>query len=70
MDYELKEYDVFKAWDEKDQKVFYNLEKKYANWSFDLKKALDEGLDSVTFKRLNSLKSAVDTAVAICNAQS
>ncbi len=70
MDYKLKEYDVFKAWDEKDHNVFYNLEKTYTNWSFDLKKALDEGLDSVTFKRLNSLKSAVDTAAAICNAQS
>ena len=59
-----------KVCEEKDQKVFYNLGKEYSNWSFDLKKAMDEGLDSVTFKKLTALKNAVDIAVDICNAQS
>ena len=43
MNYNLAQNDVFKAWEEKDQKVFYNLGKEYSTWSFDLKKAMDEG---------------------------
>ena len=70
MNYNLGQNDVFKAWEEIDQKVFYNLGKEYSNWSFDLKKAMDEGLDSVTFKKLSALKNAVDIAVDICNEQS
>ncbi|SKA59040.1 hypothetical protein [Succinivibrio dextrinosolvens] len=70
MNYNLGQNDVFKAWEEKDQKVFYNLGKEYSTWSFDLKKAMDEGLDSVTFKKLAALKNAVDIAVDICNQQS
>ncbi len=70
MNYNLAQNDVFKAWEEKDQKAFYNLGKEYSAWSFDIKKAMDEGLDSETFKRLSALKNAVDIAVEICNEQS
>ncbi|HAR80306.1 MAG TPA: hypothetical protein DCR21_05685 [Succinivibrionaceae bacterium] len=70
MNYNLGQNDVFKAWEEKDKQAFYNLGKEYSKWSFDLKKSLDEGLDSVTFKKLSALKNAVDAAVDICNEQS
>ncbi len=70
MNYGLSKYDVFKAWEEKDNNLFYNLGKDFSNWSFDLKKALDEGVDTETFKRLNALKNAVDTAVEVCNEHS
>ncbi len=70
MSYSLSQQDIFKAFEEKDANVFYNLTKEYSTWSFDLKRALDEGLDSETFKKLNALKNAVDVAVEICNDRS
>lgn len=70
MNYNLGQSDVFKAWEEKDKNVFYNLGKEYSKWSFDLKKTLDQGQDTETFKKLSALKNAVDVAVDICNEQS
>lgn len=70
MSYNLGQSDVFKAWEEKDKNIFYNLGKEYSKWSFDLKKVLDQGLDTETYNKLSALKNAVDAAVDICNEQS